>query len=337
MGHDPDLFIEFPPALMCGICQAPAEDPKQCAQGHLFCADCIKQWLDKSKTCPMDRAKVESVVDCLVAKQMVAELPVRCIHASNERPRDCGWTGKFSALETHLKDCEVENTACELCNTKMAHQEFAKHRKKCPKRSVVCENGKCDWAGLAQDLDEHSNVCPESKVSCDLCCVYMSRKNFARHNKKYAEKHVNILKVKVPRIDVTGQVESHERVWDHACTVYAPNSGGVVSPFQWLVFNGNVYPIMFVLAAENSVSSPKRWCGLILDQYYTYPRGNFQIGIQFYKEADPQNEFCTELFMVGDNGSNIGKLVETKMLRKAHASDAKGRLCARILVRFEPE
>jgi len=56
--RDPDEYAsschpEFE-HLICFICEGVFHDPVQCPNEHYFCKDCVKQWLRKHETCPVD-------------------------------------------------------------------------------------------------------------------------------------------------------------------------------------------------------------------------------------------------------------------------------------------
>jgi len=42
----------------CSICQGPLQGPIVLSCGHLFCEECVSEWLDKEPTCPLCRAQV---------------------------------------------------------------------------------------------------------------------------------------------------------------------------------------------------------------------------------------------------------------------------------------
>lgn len=42
----------------CPICHDSLKGPLKLQCGHLYCKDCIGQWLDREKTCPMCRSAV---------------------------------------------------------------------------------------------------------------------------------------------------------------------------------------------------------------------------------------------------------------------------------------
>ena len=57
MGFDVNRFTgDVDEELICPICSAVLEEPLQAPEcEHAFCAACIKEWLNRQRTCPVDR------------------------------------------------------------------------------------------------------------------------------------------------------------------------------------------------------------------------------------------------------------------------------------------
>ena len=87
MGWNIDRFIEnerIMNDLVCSICTDVVQDAVQTPCQHVFCRDCIKQWLDGGKRiCPVDRQKLTSPdlkpLDRF-KKQFLDKLIVKCIN-----------------------------------------------------------------------------------------------------------------------------------------------------------------------------------------------------------------------------------------------------------------
>mmetsp|Transcript_5891 Transcript_5891/g.17747 ORF Transcript_5891/g.17747 Transcript_5891/m.17747 type:complete len:105 (-) Transcript_5891:134-448(-) len=47
---------------VCSICQDSMEGPLKLRCGHMFCEECIGEWLDRDTTCPLCRAVVKPEV-----------------------------------------------------------------------------------------------------------------------------------------------------------------------------------------------------------------------------------------------------------------------------------
>ncbi len=56
MGYDVARFTsEISEELICSICSEVLESPLTTECEHLFCRDCINDWLRENRTCPIDR------------------------------------------------------------------------------------------------------------------------------------------------------------------------------------------------------------------------------------------------------------------------------------------
>uniref|UniRef100_A0A915KV06 RING-type domain-containing protein n=1 Tax=Romanomermis culicivorax TaxID=13658 RepID=A0A915KV06_ROMCU len=59
IGQKPDSVDLHNCGPQCSICYCPFENPVQLECKHIYCEDCISTWLDKEKTCPICRARVD--------------------------------------------------------------------------------------------------------------------------------------------------------------------------------------------------------------------------------------------------------------------------------------
>ena len=59
MGYDVARFVgEISEELICSICSEILENPLTTDCEHLFCRECINDWLRDNHTCPIDRLYV---------------------------------------------------------------------------------------------------------------------------------------------------------------------------------------------------------------------------------------------------------------------------------------
>lgn len=55
MGYDPIQFLsQVDDEFLCSICTLVIENPVQTICEHLFCNECILNWLDVTEACPVD-------------------------------------------------------------------------------------------------------------------------------------------------------------------------------------------------------------------------------------------------------------------------------------------
>lgn len=93
-------------AFTCPVCSDVAIKPKVTPCGHLFCADCLQQWLkpkgdQRRHTCPHCRERID-LADCKSAKD-VPEFKMLLKHLDEQTVEctDCGWSGKYERLSAH--------------------------------------------------------------------------------------------------------------------------------------------------------------------------------------------------------------------------------------------
>ena len=88
--------------LYCPICQDVFNYPYALMCGHVFCKNCISEWLGKNRTCPECRTHVDmrSAHKDLIAHKFLDSVPVYCSFLG------CSWTGRMDALQSHAGECE---------------------------------------------------------------------------------------------------------------------------------------------------------------------------------------------------------------------------------------
>ncbi len=67
--------------FLCSICASVLEEPVQSECEHIFCNQCITLWLEKDKSCPVDRKPLESTNLKPVARyfrNLLDKLEIRC-------------------------------------------------------------------------------------------------------------------------------------------------------------------------------------------------------------------------------------------------------------------
>lgn len=138
--------------FICGLCNLVSRHPcmmRGCA--HIFCANCFKKWVDKTKpsvVCPTCRQAVTSsdVVQLETATapglalcyRLYSGMKVRCVYHSDvtgelnedhakakDRRLSCSWTGALLDFQTHLGNCQVHSAVCERSKTSRGGESSA--------------------------------------------------------------------------------------------------------------------------------------------------------------------------------------------------------------------
>lgn len=137
------LFVnELDDTYHCSICRDILNDPVQCRSGHLFCRNCIKQWLAKHPNCPTCRESlsVNTLSDSLAIKSQINSKVVHCktkverIADGNDGNDACEWTGPLQDLWTHLSTCQ--HACCPHCHLQIVTDNFNNHVNECNDQPV---------------------------------------------------------------------------------------------------------------------------------------------------------------------------------------------------------
>ena len=224
-------FVDLPlegSDLLCKICRLPSRNPhlSSCC-GHTFCKGCIdnlKQTKNISFACPVCRDTEFPVVQNKQIDRAVNTLHAYC---TNEK-EGCQWQGEVSNIAAHLGHCQYESVECEnsdcgkhvqrqfleshmkvdcfyrsvdcqYCHITDKHRFIeGKHKDECPKYPLPCPNG-CEAGPISrQDLNQHRELCPLEMIMCEYygmgCEIKIPRNNIEDHNRKNADKHLQMLK-----------------------------------------------------------------------------------------------------------------------------------------------
>jgi len=113
--------------LLCSVCTEPLQDAMETSCHHLFCKECIFQWLERNTNCPVCRENIttSNVQGSAVINRMVGELQVQCYH--------CDWTGALANETDHLKSCDFLAIDCPFakygCTVQQMRKYIDKHMK----------------------------------------------------------------------------------------------------------------------------------------------------------------------------------------------------------------
>jgi hypothetical protein len=108
MGYDKNRFRnpgEIPEEVICAVCLDVLKEPLQrdgCE--HIFCKDCIHEWLSNHKECP--ECRQDLALDKLkdvprVLKSLLNRLVINCDHHSD----GCKEWQDLGQLKAHIKEC----------------------------------------------------------------------------------------------------------------------------------------------------------------------------------------------------------------------------------------
>ncbi len=150
--------------------------------GRLFCDGCLKNWLQKQKTCPhCDEANFINMKD-LRMKRVIDSLKIYCPN----RSKGCDKITTLGECNQHLEKCLLVEVSCtKKCEEKILRKELQDHEdNKCPNRRVQCQY--CTLEGMHKEITakSHLDECVGFPVSCpNNCGDEIQRKNLADHQK----------------------------------------------------------------------------------------------------------------------------------------------------------
>ncbi|CAG2103997.1 unnamed protein product [Medioppia subpectinata] len=131
MGYDCSRFTDvISEELLCSICGHILEEALTTDCEHLFCGQCITEWLSANGTCPIDRLYITAgdlKAAPRVVRNLLAKLHIRCHFA----PDGCKTAVALEALEKHVNDCHYnpkKRFCCQKgCDKWMTREEMERH------------------------------------------------------------------------------------------------------------------------------------------------------------------------------------------------------------------
>ncbi|EGG16392.1 RGS-containing protein kinase RCK1 [Cavenderia fasciculata] len=180
--------------LQCGICLQIINKPRQCLQGHLYCLDCISQYLKKSQECPTCRTSlnVEKLSRSLFVERHLRNLNVWCkYHFENKGggnnnvwevdEQGCNEILTMENSTRHENTCEYSFEPCKLSSDcgLIRKIQLVDHLEKCPKRPIKCDHCLIEYP--FSDIDKHLLECEMIEIQCDKCNTKLLKRDFETH------------------------------------------------------------------------------------------------------------------------------------------------------------
>ncbi len=179
-----EFVDKVPEDHQCTICTSILTDPIQneCC-GQLFCDGCLKEWLQKQKTCPHCREANFNFIKDKRTKRAIDSLKIYCPN----RSKGCDKITTLGECNQHLEKCLFVEVSCtKKCGERILRKELQDHEdNKCPNRRVQCQY--CTLEGMHKKITakRHLDKCVGFPVSCPKNCEHekIQRKNLADHQK----------------------------------------------------------------------------------------------------------------------------------------------------------
>ena len=110
---------ELADSFCCSICMFTFTEPSNLPCGHIFCKNCISNWLKRNNTCPNCKSKCSAgnITKAFKISEILDKMKIHCITRTDANESDeCSWQGKKSELQEHLQVCQNRLIQCNRCN-----------------------------------------------------------------------------------------------------------------------------------------------------------------------------------------------------------------------------
>ncbi|CAF3295251.1 unnamed protein product [Rotaria socialis] len=163
--------------FICTICQKPLDDPRCTPCDHIFCGNCITEWIQrKIHTCPTCRQPLrhqELTQANRIVRSIVGKFRVKCMacvkidlersdferHMSTACPIvcletdiTCPWTGMREAFNNHVTNCSYQNLRKIFASLLAERQQL---KEKASKEKVDIEKFKDEIQQLKNELKQN--------------------------------------------------------------------------------------------------------------------------------------------------------------------------------------
>ncbi|KAL7867420.1 hypothetical protein AOLI_G00152340 [Acnodon oligacanthus] len=199
---------------VCPACGGVVLNPHQTGCGHIFCAKCIRIFIEDgdTSTCPFDGIliKPEQVFQDNCCKREVLNLEVYCTNSPA-----CTQKVTLCHLQDHLKACQHEALQCSNpgCTDILLRKNLTDHQRSlCPFRTEFCRYCRKPYP-VTQLMDHEKASCPEAEVQCPSKCSHkVKRHKLKDHADECPEVETDCIYKKYGCTvrDKRGQVKVHE-------------------------------------------------------------------------------------------------------------------------------
>lgn len=122
-----EIFNLFEESITCQICSNLIIEPTMCLQcQNTFCKNCIKDWMEKNKSCPNNCENPE-YKDVVEKKNNITKFKFKCI-------KGCGEEIPFNDINSHYStNCLSSKKKIKVLNSKQAAEYRRLTKKNIPK------------------------------------------------------------------------------------------------------------------------------------------------------------------------------------------------------------
>ncbi|XP_016356746.1 RING finger protein 151-like [Sinocyclocheilus anshuiensis] len=141
-GYEVEQFVDTPDDdLICVICRAVLRCPVRLKCNHVFCKECILQWMKRQVKCPFKLSK------------SIGRLAIKCRNAQ----QGCRATFRISNEYLHISSCPYEWQLCphEGCGQQVLRKDAQAHDQSCSHWRQLCPMG-CGTLLVRENQAQHN-------------------------------------------------------------------------------------------------------------------------------------------------------------------------------------
>eukprot|EP00299_Pterocystis_sp_00344_P010559 c4741_g1_i1.p1 GENE.c4741_g1_i1~~c4741_g1_i1.p1 ORF type:complete len:430 (-),score=73.03 c4741_g1_i1:29-1318(-) len=195
MGISSDRFVEpVDEEFICSICRDVLDNPvtlRLC--DHHFCRDCITQYVNTTKICPVCRGHL-CISDIHSVSRPFNNLLIKQKLHCRYHSRGCEFISTVEGIPSHEKhECEYTPTWCpnEGCphytngkngdeSIAISQKDFFVHTLQCEWKLVLCLLG-CGARVKENQIASHKETCDAIIEKCHACGTQVKRKDLSTH------------------------------------------------------------------------------------------------------------------------------------------------------------
>ena len=169
MGFPLELFIDtVNESLKCDLCNAVYRDPVITSCDHVYCEQCLKEWLKNRTDCPRVCKQIsfeKDVTHLFPLQKLVERLRTRCVNFTE----GCETVTSLADMLAHLEVCDYtrKDMVSALPRNACSTERISQPEVNSLNQVFVCSKG-CGLPLLFQDSSEHDCVKSLQAQVCSL-------------------------------------------------------------------------------------------------------------------------------------------------------------------------
>ena len=167
MGFQLELFVDpVDESLKCDLCHTVYRDPVITSCDHVYCEECLREWLTNRKECPKSCKQISferDVTRLLPLQILVERLRTHCVNFSE----GCEVVTTLEEMLAHLEVCDYTKKDMGITRKTCSSEQLSAPEVNSLNQVFVCSKG-CGLPLLFQDSTEHDCVKSLQAQVCSL-------------------------------------------------------------------------------------------------------------------------------------------------------------------------